>query len=313
MELVNIDSKRKYWLVRTQGGQYYEEFIKGNYVAIGWDEFDDLSYLTTSSKDTVVELIRQKYKDEKRPGYIYGQMITFIKGISDGDIVMIPSKDSKLFYFGVITGDPYIANENNSGNEFVKRRKVRWIKELKRRELDPYLYNLIYTQGTVSNATKLGEYIDRSIHSFFVKGDKAHIIFRVSKKKGILVNEFLPLVSNATKVIEDISMNHGENIESARKVEMKTNVQSPGVIELIFLTGGAVAGAVAVYKFFKYIYHGITELDREIEQEYIDDSEELDLVNLQQQIEEIKHSMEELGIKPSDEFLEKKGDSSEEG
>ena len=33
-----IDPNRHYWFVRTQGGEYYADFVKGGYIAIGYDE-----------------------------------------------------------------------------------------------------------------------------------------------------------------------------------------------------------------------------------------------------------------------------------
>lgn len=32
-----IPEDRRYWLVRTKGGEYYRDFFEGNYIAIGYN------------------------------------------------------------------------------------------------------------------------------------------------------------------------------------------------------------------------------------------------------------------------------------
>ena len=34
----NIDDKRNYWFVRTDGGNYFDAYISGSYVALGWND-----------------------------------------------------------------------------------------------------------------------------------------------------------------------------------------------------------------------------------------------------------------------------------
>ena len=39
LSLFNVPKieERNYWLVRTDGGNYFEDFTRNNYIAIGWD------------------------------------------------------------------------------------------------------------------------------------------------------------------------------------------------------------------------------------------------------------------------------------
>ncbi|MCO5476561.1 hypothetical protein IGJ28_002318 [Enterococcus sp. AZ091] len=37
--LPQFDPNTKYWLVRGEGGIFYDDFLINNYIAIGWNEF----------------------------------------------------------------------------------------------------------------------------------------------------------------------------------------------------------------------------------------------------------------------------------
>ena len=82
--LTVINDDRKYWLVRTKGGRFFDEFYFEGYIAIGWNiitqnqlkpkkpKSDDLEELKTVLKETL-----QKNKEIKVPGYPAGQIIRF--------------------------------------------------------------------------------------------------------------------------------------------------------------------------------------------------------------------------------------------
>lgn len=53
-----IDNETNYWFVRTSGGENFENFYFGNYIAIGWDKFNDLPLL----KEVTHDLLKNKLK-----------------------------------------------------------------------------------------------------------------------------------------------------------------------------------------------------------------------------------------------------------
>lgn len=312
MDVVHINPNRKYWFIRSESGLYYENFIEGNFVGIGWDYFDNLEYIKTETKDNFIEAIKKAYKDE-RAGYVYGQINRFVSEISIGDIVMVPSKDSKLISFGEIVSDAYIEpvppqkeqkkQDKKVVCEFKKRREVKWLKEIRKSELDPYLYKLIYTQGTVSNVTKFySDFIDRTIHSFFVKGDKAHLVLHVKKSKNIKVRELLPFIDSTSSAIESLLSSKKVDNQNKKNVEIKLNVQSPGPVEFIFIS----VAAIGVFYFFKYVLNGIRSIDQELINEYIDSEINAEEINeLLKKSDELKEAIEALGIKAEDELVNK--------
>ncbi|KAF1339425.1 hypothetical protein ABP1_4180 [Bacillus subtilis] len=103
--VVQIDDKRKYWLVRTQSGEYYEQFYFENFISVGWDEFNDIEKFKTADKSVIIKEIEKAYPENKKPGLIYSQIKRFLFELSPGDVVMIPSPNSTRISFGIILSD----------------------------------------------------------------------------------------------------------------------------------------------------------------------------------------------------------------
>ena len=99
LDISVFSEERNYWLLRTQGGTYFDEFYFNNYIGIEWDDIVDN---TIKSMETMAQIVSQKYPEEKRATYVAGQIWKFIHDFKKGDIVLIPNKDSKIIAFGEI-------------------------------------------------------------------------------------------------------------------------------------------------------------------------------------------------------------------
>lgn len=75
--IIEIDVNRNYWLVRTNSGEYFEDFHLGNYIAINWNKFNDKSHFTTQNRTNTIQEIESAYPDNKQPGHTYGQINRF--------------------------------------------------------------------------------------------------------------------------------------------------------------------------------------------------------------------------------------------
>lgn len=242
--IVIIPEDRKYWLVRTQSGEFYDEFFHDDFIGVGWNEFSDIEKFRNTEKDVMTDLISITYKPEDgqkppQPGRIYGQINRFLFELQVNDIVMIPSNNSSHISFGVIQSEPYIEEVSETAIDmglcsFVKRRKVRWIKTVQRDRLDPYLYRMMQAHQAISNANDYANYIDRTLHSFYLKGEKAHFVVNVKQEKQIPAVDMISYVSTLLDLIPLIE-NPEKPDETFEKedVDLKLNVQSPGVMEFI--------------------------------------------------------------------------------
>lgn len=262
--VVQIDDNRNYWLVRTQAGEYHQEFYFDNYIAIGWNEFNNPTDFThkdkSKEKKKVVDTIGETYEDTKQPGRIYNQIRRFWYEMKPGDIVMIPTHNSQHVSFGTIKSDAYIKELSESSLEegvcpFQKRRDIEWIKTVKKDELDPYLYKMMHTQNTINNANDYAPFIDRTLHSLYLKNGRAHLVIHVKKEGNIPAIDLLDFVNNVINLLPEVNELEltDKKYDKRKDLDLKLNVQSPGVVEffsdapfvilgigilLVFLVGG---------------------------------------------------------------------------
>lgn len=232
-----INQERRYWLVRTLSGEFYDEFYHDNFIAIGWDEFNEFNMFSNTEKSIVIKAIEKQYPDEKQPGRIYNQICRFLFEIKQGDIVMIPSHNSTHISFGVVLSEPYLAEITEAAIDegvcpFKKRRNIKWIKTVKRIDLDPYLYKMMQSHHTISNADDYSHFIDRTLSSFFVKGHSAHFVVDVKRKSDTPAIELINLVNSILDLAPEVNHLGLTDQDFTRKdVDLKLNVQSPGIIE----------------------------------------------------------------------------------
>lgn len=239
--MIQLNENQNYWLIRTKGGQYYQDFLLKDFIAINWDYFNDFTMFENDEKKVrkrMVERITEKYPEE-RAGYIFNTIRRFLFDIKPGDLIIIPSStdDIREVAFGVVESHPYIfkgeINESQLGTcPFRKRRKVKWLKRVKRDELDPYLYRLLSAHNTISEANEYASYIDRTLHSFYFKNDKGHLVLRVEKEDEIYARDLLELIDCTVDIVDIFNDATGSKYNS-QEIEIKLNVQSPGPVELL--------------------------------------------------------------------------------
>lgn len=254
--ITQIPEKRNYWLVRTNGGQYFEDFNFDNYIGIEWDEIVSADYSDIESLKLQVE---EHYPKEIRSGYVASQIDKFVREFTKGDIVIIPNKNSKIFAIGEIAEDSiYIASEENKEGllfeedlenqiQFLKkRRKVNWINCFHRHELDNRLQTFIYAHNTIVDLNNYALFIDRTLSDYYIKGKYAYFTFRVNKTSKIALDNMTDLMIFNRKLCQfvnkyfpdDFHINSGEII-SKIDVQSKGPVQLSGPIKKILAIGFA--------------------------------------------------------------------------
>lgn len=258
LEIPFVSTERNYWLVRTQGGTYYKSFRTNDYVAISWNELDEDIFKDTSeenclSTDRVIEFYKNKYKDDeekikyyskRRVSRITNTLNRFKFEMKAGDIVIIPSTNSDLISFGEVLEDdlyfernfPAVNPKENADEKFcpfVKRKKVKWLKDVRKAELEPKLIALFNSQHTISSADKVkyGNYIDRTIDSIYIKGETAHLVLEVKKENDINALVFANLIKDSVLAVDTFEDSSFKNNIKGANIKIKANVQSPGPME----------------------------------------------------------------------------------
>ncbi len=241
-----IDADRKYWLVRTEQGSLWEEFKAYSYVAINWNELDDLSKLEKrddiEKEQELKNYISELYEVDK-PGMVLNAIRKFAFEMKIGDIIMIPSPKSKIISFGVIESDCFIhqlteEDFENDSCEYIKRREVSWIKDINKNELDPLLFKMLQAHQAVCTANDYADVIDRTLDSIYVKNNIVHLKIDVNTPKPVGKN----LVSLQSLIYDD------RLIDNPDDVHIKVNIQSPGFIEVVYThLPYAIGLAIALY------------------------------------------------------------------
>lgn len=250
--LPKIKIDRKYWLVRTSAGLFYEDYRQNNFVAIGYNNISvfDLKNANDTGRAGIKDLInklRVQQKDNKRPQHTIFQQLRFLYDIKKDDIVIIPSKDSNQISFGRVVETPIytveIPNKPDPNKcTYIKRKKVEWLLDIPRYKLEPSLYKLLFSHHTISDAKSYSEVIDRTINSFYIKGDTANIVIEVTTHNGINAKELFKMGSNLLEIVDDFSKYYNLQLDTD-SIEIKIELQSPGKIQL---SGKAKAGIILI-------------------------------------------------------------------
>lgn len=250
LPIVHIPVDRGYWLVRTNSGEYFDDFHLGKYIGIGWNDFNNPSDFVGSAKESTQQRIEERHSDVQS-WRVFSQIQKFFHGIKIGDIVMIPSKNSRYIVFGEVLSDVYFEAIDHEELEegdcpFEKRRRVKWIKNVDRATLDPYLYKMMQSHFSISDAKDYADAIDRTLHGFYIKGDKTHLILNVNQTDDIPLLDLMDALNTPLMAVDLINeISEGEASYNKEDLDAKIRVQSKGIIELVS-TGEAMGLVTAL-------------------------------------------------------------------
>lgn len=232
-----------YWFVRTDYGKYFQTFYENGFIGIGWNNITLEEIKNPTKLETIKDkLFRSQGLDKENPFHkrkvssTINKLKKFVE-LDKGDIVIIPSRNSSRYAFGVVESkNVFIDNEKSHRCEFYKRKKVHWI-ELKRTDdLDPHFYPMRFTRHTITNVNEYSEYIDNVISNLYIKGNNAHFVIDIKTKKDINVNSLITLIDNIQLLTEKINDHYHLN-EKIEKNSIRLNLQSPGKIEFKLPSG----------------------------------------------------------------------------
>ena len=189
-----VPPERKYWLIRTQAGIYYESFVDNGYIGIGYNEvpYSQLSLLGVQDDrilftlfNSLKDFCEMIYPEDTRPGLIASQLIKFAYNIKRGDIVVIPSENSETITIGYVEDTTvHLASELETIEThcpFIKRKKVYWEKEIPREKLDPYLYRVLQAHQAINDISSYSELIERNLNNFFIADGIGNLVLNVRR------------------------------------------------------------------------------------------------------------------------------------
>lgn len=248
----NVNPDKHYWFFRTMGGHLYDEFVSKGFIAIGYDEIMTKDLRNIPERDDMARAflkirLRETNKEmtDAQTAIAAGQVVKFFRDLSVGDVIVAPNHQSRKYAIGVIESEMYEDSSKHGDKEcqFVKRRRVRWEKEVWRHELDPKAILAFGNQQTMSSIDDYAEFIDRKISGLYNKGEKTHLALRVNHD-GPLSWDDWNLIGDLGAIFKDFSEENDLGVDLT-KIEMRANVQSPGDILMAVGAGAGIILAVA--------------------------------------------------------------------
>lgn len=230
-----IPEDTNYWLVRANGGQYYEDFLIGGFIAVNTEKVS-LNMLS-GSKNNLVGITLQNYKDtftkilndnnKNNITNLANRTHKFTHKIKNNDIILVPGKKSNRFLIG-IAGNIYNVEDplelDFDGNEkrelcpYNIRREVQWLKTVTLEEMDDKLLWIRSAHQTILELKNSDIFIDPLIFPFYFKDKKFYANYSVTTKSDITVSTW-------KKFQDTLDNNLGE---ASNNTILKQNVQSPG-------------------------------------------------------------------------------------
>ena len=269
----NISDNKRFWMIRTKKGFFFDEFIDNNYVALGWNTITQENDFGKSQEEVLKESIKNWYGDSRPAGAI-NKCKSFIYDIHVGDYILIPNSGSEKIaiarageYYedekkGVKDELDVIPRIDNDEKEIIKvkcpYRKRRHIEVLK--IISPALmsYNLrqaISNYHGLSNLDKYGEYILNCLYDCYIYKDNLNIAINVKQKNPLKPRQISKLLYSFTEFVCSISdvdnISTTINLNSPGSVRMKlknavlniTKAKWPLIFIFIAITGGKVNDA----------------------------------------------------------------------
>lgn len=156
------ENQKHLWMVRADGEKYTENYLKGGFVGIGWD-IGDVKNKTIEEIKKGVAITHPDYTPV-RVGLTAGMIDTFTNKIQVGDYVITPQKTKNRFLLGEFVEETKLFENPDDGCEYNYRRKVKWIKQVRRSELPKSTLNATFAMQSVYN-------LDLTIDDFLKTAD----------------------------------------------------------------------------------------------------------------------------------------------
>lgn len=238
-EVLQLNDGIRYWLVRANGGKYYDNFKLDNFIAISDNEIT-MEKINNRPKTDNLKLIYDYYKaiyqkvytewNPQKIGHAATRTQRFINDMNVGDIVLVPSNSSTYFLIGVIENDAYEIVDSqiktSENNHFhistdLKRRNVKWLKEVKRDDISKDILWILSAHQTILELTEQKNCVNQLLAPVYIQDGECFGSLRIAKKQRINSGEW----SDFYNVVKEI--------DPSGEVSITSNVQSPGIIQFI--------------------------------------------------------------------------------
>lgn len=246
LNVPEIKEDVNFWMVRAKRGFFFEEYLRNEFIAIGWNSIKESTLsggLSKEQKGLLKEIIKDEYA-EKNPGAAVNKCVKFYSEIKVGDIAMIVDRHRVAF---ATIGDYYEEDNSNFTVEneieihqkietahvgvdsfecpYIKRRKIKLLRYISEEAaINPYLFKaMAVNRHSLSDLNEYAETILSGCFDSFVYKNKLTVTFRVNQKNDINALTLADFVSSSARLISD---------NLPERVTVKTTLHSPGDVIL---------------------------------------------------------------------------------
>lgn len=247
-----IPKDRNYWLVRADGGLYYDDFFLNSYIGIGYNAItEDIINSCYKNLDLSIDdlkaHVKKIYPDENRPGLVAGYIKIMKDVMKKDDIVIVPSRNAESLNIGLVNDDIRFltkeqiqkntreASENDYDiSNFTIRRSVQWIKAINKNQIDMRFYKALFSHNTISNINDYDFIIDRTCFPYYIKNGKFHFLLQIKSTDDVSLSFYSCLFNTLDDIIDECRREVGNSIQfdKTENIVAKIQVESPGYIEL---------------------------------------------------------------------------------
>lgn len=233
-----VENDVNYWMVRTNGGKFYDQFLSNAKIAMGSDYISPENVIKYPAKredffKAISPVIKENTESE-RPGLTASQFYRFYYEIKKNDIVVIPSESSRFLSIGRILDERPEVFTFNSGEDrqrcdHIHTRKVDWLTTQSRYVFNPNFISLLFAHNAIVDANEYKDFINGVLYDFFIQENTGHLVINVNTEESIKAKTLFYLFFELFDLTDDF---YADQL-SADDINIRINLNSPGKVELI--------------------------------------------------------------------------------
>ena len=238
-----ISDGTNFWMIRSKQGVFYNEYVAGGYIAIGWNPLT-AEVLSGSNDDNYYkQILKDSEYPDKMPGTALNKCRRFIDEIKSGDIAMIVGRSEIAF---ATIGDYYEDDSNDTTAKkeleihaqietgtylglncpYKKRRHISIISRVDLGAAPPMVYKcLVSNRHSLSSLNEYADAILSCCYDLSVYSDRLIIKYHIRQPKDINPFDFSLFTLSMADLISD----------DRRSLTGKYNLNSEGDV-VFFLT-----------------------------------------------------------------------------
>jgi len=235
-----IDDNVNFWMIRSKAGFFYDEFVKGKYVALAWNHINQKTVINADTTEILKDEIKERYGISS-PTQAINKCKRFIYEMKEGDYVVVPGEKTKRIaickvgayfeegkydYKDELTVIHKIDNKEAEIKEiecpFIKRRRIEVLAEV---DVARVNYKFLRALSSYHGLNSLNEYasdILSSVYHCFIYNEDMYCTVNVAKNEPIGILEMADLMHYSGRILAHVI--DEEDISTA------VNLNSPGKI-----------------------------------------------------------------------------------